>query len=341
MKVGSGGGGAGVGLVEDGPERLGEVTAGEESLARGVLGQFGQRRFWVFALRVCGVLLLLYVVTRKVVFWTPDAVFLILLALFAIFGQSRVFLMRLGPFLALLMLYQSFAGIADDLNDNVHYTAMIEFDRWLTGGRLPTEWLQEHLWRGGDQWYDFYFYLLYTFHFVAPLLLATVLWKKRPALYWPFVICFVGLSMAAFLTYLLYPAAPPWMAAQDGYIEPIHRVTGNVWSAMGGGAYDSFYRQLSPNAVAAVPSLHSAYPLLIAVFAAKAFGWRWSWPLLVYPVSIWIGVVYFGEHYVVDVLLGVLYALAVPYLLLKVVEWWRRKAGRQPQDGADQTTQRS
>ncbi|TDC80852.1 inositol phosphorylceramide synthase [Actinomadura sp. 7K507] len=332
MGVDSGGGGLGVGLAEDGP-RPPELAPDKAGLARGVLGQFGRKDFWILAARVSGVLLLLYVITRKVVFWTPDAVFLILLALFAIFGQSRVFLKRLGPFLALLMLYQSFAGIADDLNDNVHYTAMIEFDRWLAGGGLPTEWLQERLWRGGDRWYDFYFYVLYTFHFVAPLVLGTVLWKKRPAMYWPFVLCFVGLSLAAFATYLAYPAAPPWMAAQEGHIEPIQRVTGSVWSAIGGGSYDSFYRQLSPNAVAAVPSLHSAYPLLFALFAAKAFGWRWVWPLLLYPVSIWVGVVYFGEHYVVDVLLGIVYALGAYFVVPKVVARFRQR-----QDGADQTT---
>lgn len=35
---------------------------------------------------------------------------------------------------------------------------------------------------------------------------------------------------------------------------------------------------------------------------------------MVYPVSVWIGVVYLGEHYVVDALLGALYTVGAYYL---------------------------
>ena len=43
----------------------------------------------------------------------------------------------------------------------------------------------------------------------------------------------LALSAAGLATYVLYPAAPPWLAAQDGVIEPIHRLSGAGWDVLG------------------------------------------------------------------------------------------------------------
>ena len=256
-------------------------------------------------------------------FWTPDTLFILLFTVFVVFGQARPFLIRMAPLLLLLLTYDFLRNFADDLNHQVHFYEMINIDRaWF--GTLPTTTLQQWWWHGSLQWYDFYFYLLYTFHFLAPVLLALAIWKFRDQLYWPFVTAIVGLSFAAFLTYLIFPAAPPWMAAQLGYIEPVHRISSDIWSAMGVTNFSVIYAQFS-NQVAAVPSLHAAYPLLFVLFLGKMFGWGKVWWVLVYPVSVWVGIVYLGEHYVVDAVLGIIYAL-LAYRLTMLV--WSRLAKR-------------
>lgn len=243
-------------------------------------------------------------------FWTPDTLFIVLLAVFAVFGQARLFLLRFAPFILLLLAYDSFRGIADDLNKNIHFYEMIDIDRAMFGGNLPTTALQEWWWNGHLQWYDFYFYLLYTFHFLAPLLLAVLIWKVRKSLYWPFVVGLVSLSFMAFVTYVVFPAAPPWMASELGLIEPLHRISSDIWQAMGVTNFSAVYASLSPNQVAAVPSLHAAYPVLFVLFTSKLFGLGKTWWLWFYPLSVWLGIVYLGEHYVIDVILGLAYALA-------------------------------
>lgn len=243
-------------------------------------------------------------------FWTPDTLFIALLTVAVVFGQTRAFLRRFLPFVALLLVYDSFRGIADDLNQHVHFWEMIQFDRAVFGGVLPTTTLQQWWWHGQVQWYDFYFYFLYTIHFAMPVLLGVVIWKKRDELYWPFVVSLLLLSFGAFVTYVVFPAAPPWLASNLGYIEPLHRISSDIWHAMGVTNFSELYAQLSPNAVAAMPSLHSAYPLLFTLFVWRLFGVRKTWWVLVYPVSIWVGVVYLGEHYVIDALAGALYAIA-------------------------------
>jgi len=285
------------------------------------LATYGTAHPWQLALRVTALAALLYVMGVRRVFWTPDTLFIVLLAVFVIFGQARAFLVRFFPFMALLLVYDSFRGIADDLNKTVHFTEMINFDLWLTGGTLPTAWLQQHLWHGHVQWYDFYFYLLYTLHFAMPIALAVLFWLKRPKLYWPFAAGLVLLSFAAFITYVAFPAAPPWMASDMGYIEPIHRISSDIWAAMGIENFSEVYSKLSPNPVAAVPSLHAAYPLFFVLYLAKGFGCRRVWWLMLYPLSLWLGIVYLGEHYVFDFLLGALYAVGAYWVSTTFFAW--------------------
>jgi hypothetical protein len=278
--------------------------------------------FWLRVATVLGVVVL-FAVKRN--FWTPDTLFIVLLALFVVLGQARAFVVRFAPFVLLLLAYDSFRGIADDLNKNVHFWEMIHADRLMFGGALPTDALQQWWWHGTVQWYDFYFYFLYTIHFLAPVLLAVLLWKLRPKLYWPFVGALVGLSFAAFVTYVLFPAAPPWMASDLGYIEPIHRISSDIWAAMGVENFSQVYANLSPNPVAAVPSLHSAYPLLFVMFLVRAFGWRRAGWLYIYPASMWIGVTYLGEHYVIDAILGALYAVGAYFASMWFFAWARQR----------------
>src|SRR5690606_34542500 len=65
---------------------------------------------------------------------------------------------------------------------------------------------------------------------------------------------------------------------------------------------------MSPNEVAAMPSLHAAMPVLLFMIVISIKGWRWL-PLIIYPIVGGVAWVYIGEHYAIDVLAG--YALAV------------------------------
>jgi hypothetical protein len=256
-------------------------------------------------------------------FWTPDTLFIVLLVMAIVFGKARPFLVRFVPFIGLLLVYDSFRSIADQLNKSVHYVEMINFDKFVFGGILPTAWLQQLWWHGNVSWYDFYFYFLYTIHFLAPVMVALLVWWKRDRLYWPYMWGFVILSFAGFITYVIFPAAPPWMASLQGYIQPIHHISGDIWQAMGVASFSEIYSNLSPNEVAAVPSLHAAYPTLLVLLVGYIFGRKRTWWLWFYPISIWIGIVYLGEHYVFDAVLGALYAVGAYHASIRLFVWGR------------------
>jgi membrane-associated phospholipid phosphatase len=253
---------------------------------------------------------------------TPDKLLIFATFVFMIFGQGWAVLKRLAPFVGLLLVYESFRGLAPHLNKHVHFTELIAADRWLFFGRLPTKILQNWLWHGHVQWYDFVLYLVYMMHFILPLSLALLIWKTREKYYWRYVATFVATSFAGFLTFLIYPAAPPWMAAQQGLIEPITRISSSVWYALGIHDFPSVYNKISPNPVAAMPSLHAAYATLFFLFVYKLYGKKWALAASLYPLLIYLGTIYQGEHYLVDELAGALLAViaffAIPIVAQKL-----------------------
>jgi membrane-associated phospholipid phosphatase len=75
------------------------------------------------------------------------------------------------------------------------------------------------------------------------------------------------------------------------------------------------------NRVAAVPSLHAATILLITLFFWPLTK-RWRWLLASYPIAMGVALVYLGEHYAFDVLLGWLYAVFVYVVGSRVLDRW-------------------
>lgn len=221
------------------------------------------------------------------------------------------------PFIAVLFAYESFRGIADQLNQNVNFTLAPKADEMLFGG-LPTAKLQQWLWNGTISWYDFVFYGAYLLHFILPIGLAILVWKKRAELYWMTVSAFALVAFSAFITYVILPAAPPWMASDQGKIPEITRISSEVWAAFGLTDFPTLYQKISPNAVAAIPSLHAAWAVLFSILVFRIFGRRWGFVSLIYPALIFVGTVYQGEHYAFDVILGAGYA-AAGYLICSYV----------------------
>jgi membrane-associated phospholipid phosphatase len=75
-----------------------------------------------------------------------------------------------------------------------------------------------------------------------------------------------------------------------------------------------------------MPSLHTAFATLIALFIGARLRSRWRYLLALYPLAMGFSLVYLGEHYVIDVVAGYGYAIGV----YAAVSWWeRRRASRE------------
>lgn len=255
--------------------------------------------------------------------------------------EHLLFLRDWLPVVALLEFYNISRGSADNLFAP-HVQFMIDADErmfgWLTGGRIPTIWLQQHLYQPGHvQWWEVVVTLIYVSHFLTVPTVAVVLWVRNRALSYRFMRRWIALSLAGLITYFLYPAAPPWWAAEHGALsEPVARISSNGFAAIGlhsaGNTLNALQADQS-NPVAAMPSLHTAYAMMAVAFFLPMVGRRW-WPLLLaYPLAMTFTLVYTGEHYVTDVLVGWLY-VALAFVGVGLGErWWaRRRALSSPGD---------
>jgi hypothetical protein len=180
---------------------------------------------------------------------------------------------------------------------------------------LPTAWLQQH-WHA--PWWLALASLVYVSHFVATPLLLGVLWVRNRRLWARCARLVLALSAAGLVTYVLYPAAPPWLAAKQHVIEPVSRLSASGWEVLGlpraGGLLAHGQGQV--NTVAAVPSLHTAFAVLICLVLFPLARRVWQRVTLVsYAVLMPVVLVWSGEHYVVDTLLGALYAVGVVALV--------------------------
>jgi membrane-associated phospholipid phosphatase len=236
-----------------------------------------------------------------------------------------------------LVIYFYSRGLTDNLGlGSVHYTFPIRFDEWLSrlfggGNTLPTVHLQHALCgdpclRTSDpRWYDVLFTTVYASHFLTGLTIAAVLWVRNRDEWLRWMRRYVAINFGALAVYIVYPMSPPWMASEDGYIrEAIPRLTGRGWRDLGLGRFDLVLQGVG-NPVAAMPSLHAGITFLVAMYGIWRLRTPLRWLLVLYPLAMCTALVYYGEHYAVDVLAGAVLAA----LVMVGCGLWERRRARQ------------
>jgi membrane-associated phospholipid phosphatase len=257
---------------------------------------------------------------------TFDRYVLVLLAPALVLGRGRRFMLDFVPFVVLIVLYEECRGIAHLLRPDPYYTPHLDAEKLLFGGGMPPVALQDWLWHGTLAWYDHALSLINRIHFIVPPTLAFALWLRRRALYFRFAATMVILSYAAAITFALYPAAPPWAAAELGLIDPLASPAGvQAATAPLPTSGGPVYQLIDGNPYAAIPSLHAGYSFLVFLFVATlapARHRRWVVPLAaLYPLAQSFSAVYTGNHYVVDLLIGDVFAAAIFLGVLRVWRW--------------------
>jgi hypothetical protein len=267
-------------------------------------------------------------VTGGVMVWhrnllSPDQFFVLTFLVSALMGRARPFLRDWLPLVILLLGYDYVRGLVPIVNSHVYLRPMIDFDRFVFGS-VPTIALQAKFYvADSPHWYDYAAVILYFLHFVVPLGAAFLFWLQDRRMFREYAAGLLVLSYLAYFTYLIFPAAPPWLAAQAGLLPEVHRILANTLLQFRDPiSLPTIYSKIGVNMVAAVPSLHAAYPLLTALFVGEKLP-KLIPLLVVYVFSVWMAVIYLGEHYAFDVFTGVIYAVAA-YLL--VVYWPRIKS---------------
>jgi membrane-associated phospholipid phosphatase len=254
--------------------------------------------------------------------WITGAVFVACLGDLSRFRRGFVF--DWLPLYVVLGLYALLRGYADHLLFQTHITPQLHFDEWIAGGIAPTVRLQRWGFDPNNlRVWDYAAWSVYLSHFFMSFLIAGVLWFRDHRAFRRFMAMYVTLMLAGFTTYVLYPAMPPWLASSKHLMQACTRVVPVVWSSLGVHWAAALFETGSKfnNDVAAVPSLHAACPMLICLFFYPRVKKTWLKVLLVaYVPAMGLALVYTGEHYVFDLVLGWLYAIVVYFVVSRVFD---------------------
>jgi membrane-associated phospholipid phosphatase len=270
---------------------------------------------------------------------SPDRYALLLLVPALVIRRGRRYLLDFAPFVILIGVYAECRGLAHVLRPDPYVLPHLDLERALFAGAVPASVLQDWFWAGHERWYDTLVLVVTRIHSFVPLTLAFVLWMRRRALFYRFATTMLTLSFAAALTFLLYPAAPPWAAAERGLLA-VEKIGGHasprvstLWTP---------YDLVQGNPYAAIPSLHAGYAFLVFLFVAMlAWRSRRRWAIVgaaaLYPAMQAYAAIYTGNHYLVDLLIGFAYATAAFFgvgwlwrrLSLPAADGWT--SGRSPQ----------
>jgi inositol phosphorylceramide synthase catalytic subunit len=243
--------------------------------------------------------------------------------------NTRRFVRVFWPFIATGALYDSLRYyLAATSAGRIHVAGPYLLDRaWFgTGTHTLNEVFASHHWIVADLVAGLA-YLIYVAEYLALALL--VFFTGRVTRAHSFARGFLLVNAMGFLTYVLYPAAPPWYVAAHGLGPPVLGSAPSPGAAvrfdllLGTHVFENMYSH-SVDVFGAIPSLHAAYPVMAAVLAFRTRELRWlRWPAAGYAVVMCFSAVYLQHHYVIDVLLGLAYgAIAVT----AVLAWEHRRA---------------
>src|ERR1700730_14976973 len=170
-----------------------------------------------------------------------------------------------APFVLLLVAYEVMRGAASALGMPAHDLARL--DRTLFAGNQPTLVLQAAIGKLSDaDLFEDGGSLVYATHFLLPVAIGGWLWAKDREAFRTFGLTLVVLCALAFVTYVVAPTAPPWLAQPASVrhlmelaIQRSDLPSSLVW----------LYSHHDYNLYAAFPSLHAGFPVV-----AAAAAWR-------------------------------------------------------------------
>lgn len=259
---------------------------------------------------------------------------LVLVALFNVLyylsKDTRRFIIGFSIFIVYWIIFDYMKAFPNYLYQDVDIAGIYHFEKNAFGishkGVLltPNEFLKVH----ANSFLDVLSGIFYLTWVPVPLIFAVFLFFTKRREFFYFSLTFLLVNIIGFVIYYLHPAAPPWYIQNYGYhfnaLTPGN--TGGLSrfdSFFGVSIFKSIYSK-SSNVFAAMPSLHSSYPVIVLYYGLRN---RMRYVNLLFAlimVGIWFSAVYSSHHYVIDVLAGIACAVVGISLFLLLIKRSRR-----------------
>jgi membrane-associated phospholipid phosphatase len=268
--------------------------------------------------------------SRGAFHWDNAAILVLVLVLFGVGPRTKRLFLGVYPIGLVGLLYDSMrvvqnVGVTADTvhvcDLRAHELALFGLD--MNGERVTFhDWFQAH----PSAVLDGLCAIPYaTFIFVS---IACAVWlyiRDYPRMV-RFTWCFFALNLCGFVTYHLYPAAPPWYFHAHGCaVDILSRASegpalARVDARLGIHYFAGMYGR-SSSVFGAMPSLHCAYAFLVAIEGWAVFSKAWRGASVGFFALMCFSAVYLDHHWVLDAIAGVLYCLVVVAAARGLTRW--------------------
>lgn len=229
---------------------------------------------------------------------------------------TRKFILGFSIFIVYWIIFDYMKAFPNYAFNSVHIEGLYKLEKHFFGiasadGSLltPNEYWRIH----GNSFLDVMGGIFYLMWIPVPLAFAGYLFFINRKQFLQFSLTFVLVNLIGFVIYYLYPAAPPWYIQYHGFVFEAH-TAGNT---AGLAKFDHFFNtpvfksiySNSSNVFAAMPSLHSSYPVIVLYYGLKNKLGLMNVFFVIVMLGIWFTAIYTSHHYVLDVLSGIICAI--------------------------------
>ncbi|MFB0495051.1 hypothetical protein ABID99_001288 [Mucilaginibacter sp. OAE612] len=262
--------------------------------------------------------------------YKPDELTLVVIfnVLFYASAITRKFILGFTIFIVYWIVFDYMKAFPNYNYNPVHIAELYNAEKHLFGihfnGKLLTP--NEYWLANSNTFIDVLSGLFYLCWIPVPLGFAAYLFFKNKKQFLNFSLTFVLVNILGFIVYYAYPAAPPWFVQYHGF----HFIPLTMGNTAGLARFDAYFHAgvfkgiytKGSNVFAAMPSLHSSYPVIVLYYGLKNKLGLANIFFAVVTVGIWFTAVYASHHYVLDVLAGITCAalgIALYNVLLKKI----------------------
>jgi len=233
-------------------------------------------------------------------------------------SMASALLYRTAIMAALLASFFQLREILPAVSPGAVDAQIYAFDMSVFGFE-PSVWMDRFVQPATTEWFAFFYFLYFlilTVH-VIPMLLS-----RDDVLLARFAVGILLVFMTAHLVYMLVPGWGPYRTLRFG-----HELAGpTFWPLVretvdAGGAQKDIF-----------PSLHTAVPTFLAIFSFRhrrrvPFGY--SWPIVSFlATQIIVATMFLRWHYLVDVIAGLILAVAASVVSQRLADWERGRRER-------------
>ncbi len=229
---------------------------------------------------------------------------------------SRKFVLGFSIFIVYWIIFDYMKAFPNYTFNKVHIEELYNLEKHIFGissnGVILTP---NEYWRlNGNTVMDVIGGIFYLMWIPVPIAFAIYLFFINREQFLKFLMTFVLVNLIGFVIYYLYPAAPPWYVQYHRFVFEAHTL-GNTAGLV---KFDRFFNapifksiySNGSNVFAAMPSLHSSYPVIVLYYGLKNKLGLINVFFGIVMLGIWFTAVYTSHHYVLDVLSGILCAIA-------------------------------